>query len=147
VVDITSNIGGEGGGYMLHTEARSVSGESSSSQREEQSSRRFAPNGGRTLNKGELRGSRRIPIFCQVKIRVPDSGEIAYGTTRNLSVDGLSLVTDYVPRFGEMLEVHVLPPAGGPTPPLHALVQVKRCIRHKDAQLFEIGVVIRRILK
>jgi len=132
---------------MLHSEAFSVSGESRSSGQQEQSGPKAAPHGGHEVSRRELRGARRIPIFCQVKIRVPDSGEIAYGTTRNLSVDGLALVTDYVPRFGEMLEVHVLPPAGGATAPLHALVQVKRCIRKKEAHLFEIGVAIRRILK
>ena len=101
--------------------------------------------GGRRQHKGELRNARRIPINCQVKIRVTESGETAYGTTKDLSVDGISLITDYVPRFGQLLDIHVLPPQGSTIKPLRALVQVRRCVRMAAGRDYEIGAIILKI--
>lgn len=101
--------------------------------------------GGRRQHKGEMRTARRIPINCQVKIRVTESGETVYGTTKDLSVDGVSLVTDYVPRFGQLLDIHVLPPQGSTIKPLRALVQVRRCVRIEGQRSYEIGTAILKI--
>jgi len=101
--------------------------------------------GGRRQHKGEMRAARRIPINCQVKIRVTESGETVYGTTKDLSVDGVSLVTDYVPRFGQLLDIHVLPPQGSTIKPLRALVQVRRCVRMEGQRSYEIGTAILKI--
>ena len=101
--------------------------------------------GGRRPHKGEMRSARRIPINCQVKIRVTENGEIIYATTKDLSVDGVSLVTDYVPRFGQLLDIHVLPPQGSTIKPLRALVQVRRCVRVENSRSYEIGTAILKI--
>ena len=101
--------------------------------------------GGRRQHKGEMRTARRIPINCQVKIRVTESGETVYGTTKDLSVDGVSLVTDYVPRFGQLLDIHVLPPQGSTIKPLRALVQVRRCVRIEGQRSYEIGTATLKI--
>ena len=101
--------------------------------------------GGRRESKGELRNGRRIPLTCQVKIRVTESGETAYGTTKDLSVDGIALLTDYVPRFGQLMEIHVLPPQGSTIKPLRALVQVRRCIQLVAGRSYEIGTAILKI--
>ena len=112
---------------------------------EEPATLRLVPGGRKLNNKGELRNARRIPINCQVKIRVTESGETAYGTTKDLSVDGISLVTDYVPRFGQLLDIHVLPPQGSTIKPLRALVQVRRCSQMIAGRSYEIGAVILKI--
>ena len=101
--------------------------------------------GGRRQNKGEMRNARRIPINCQVKIRVTESGETVYGTTKDLSVDGVSLLSDYVPRFGQLLDIHVLPPQGSTIKPLRALVQVRRCVKLDSGRSYEIGTTILKI--
>ena len=101
--------------------------------------------GGRRQHKGEMRNGRRIPINCQVKIRVTENGETVYGTTKDLSVDGVSLITDYVPRFGQLLDIHVLPPHGSTIKPLRALVQVRRCVRVENSRSYEIGTAILKI--
>lgn len=101
--------------------------------------------GGRRQHKGEMRNARRIPINCQVKIRVTENGEIFYGTTKDLSVDGVSLLTDYVPRFGQLLDIHVLPPQGSTIKPLLALVQVRRCVKLDAGRNYEIGTTILKI--
>jgi hypothetical protein len=101
--------------------------------------------GGRRQHKGEMRNARRIPINCQVKIRVTENGETVYGATKDLSVDGVSLVTDYVPRFGQLLDIHVLPPQGSTIKPLRALVQVRRCARVENSCNYEIGTAILKI--
>lgn len=101
--------------------------------------------GGRRQHKGEMRNARRIPINCQVKIRVTENGEIVYATTKDLSVDGVSLVTDYVPRFGQLLDIHVLPPQGSTIKPLRALVQVRRCVKLNPGRSYEIGTAILKI--
>jgi len=101
--------------------------------------------GGRRQHKGEMRNARRIPINCQVKIRVTESGETVYGTTKDLSVDGVSLLSDYVPRFGQLLDIHVLPPQGSTIKPLRALVQVRRCVKLDSGRSYEIGTTILKI--
>lgn len=102
-------------------------------------------NGGRAVQKGELRKSRRIPIKCKVEIKAQDGWEIHYGVTSDLSVDGVSFVTDYVPRFGQLLEIHVVPPQGSPVKPLRALIQVKRCAQVVAGKQYEIGAAIIKI--
>lgn len=101
--------------------------------------------GGRRQHKGEMRNARRIPITCQVKIRVTESGEIVYGTTKDLCVDGVSILTDYVPRFGQLLDIHVLPPQGSTIKPLKALVQVRRCVKIVNSRNYEIGTAILKV--
>jgi len=101
--------------------------------------------GGRGNPKGELRKSRRIPIKCRVEIKAQDGWEIHYGVTNDLSVDGISFITDYVPRFGQLLEVHVIPPQGSSIKPLRALIQVKRCSQVVAGKEYEIGSSILKI--
>lgn len=102
-------------------------------------------NGGRGSPKGELRKSRRIPVKCRVEIKAQDGWEIHYGESRDLSVDGISFVTDYVPRYGQLLEVSVIPPQGSPVKPLRALIQVKRCAQVVAGKEYEIGASILKI--
>lgn len=116
----------------------------SSSQEDQPATLRLLP-GGRRQHKGEMRNARRIPINCQVKIRVTENGETVYGTTKDLSVGGVSLITDYVPRFGQLLEIHVLPPQGSTIKPLRALVQVRRCAKLDSGRSYEIGTTILKI--
>jgi hypothetical protein len=118
--------------------------EQSAAQEEQPAKLRLLP-GGRRQHKGEMRNARRIPINCQVKIRVTESGETVYGTTKDLSVDGVSLLSDYVPRFGQLLDIHVLPPNGSTIKPLRALVQVRRCVKLDSGRNYEIGTVILKI--
>lgn len=101
--------------------------------------------GGRDAPKGELRRSRRIPIQCKVEIKAQDGWEIHYGMSSNISVDGVSFITDYVPRFGQLLEIHVIPPQGSPIRPLRALIQVKRCAQVVAGEQYEIGAAIIKI--
>lgn len=103
--------------------------------------------GGRASSgtKGELRKSRRIPIKCQVEIKAQDGWEIHYGVSKDLSVDGVSFVTDYVPRFGQLLEIHLVPPQGSSIKPLRALIQVRRCAQLVAGKEYEIGAGIIKI--
>lgn len=118
--------------------------EQSAAQEEQPAKLRLLP-GGRRQHKGEMRNARRIPINCQVKIRVTENGEIVYGTTKDLSVDGVSLLSDYIPRFGQLLDIHVLPPQGSTIKPLRALVQVRRCVKLDSGRSYEIGTTILKI--
>lgn len=118
--------------------------EPSSTQEDQPVKLRLLP-GGRRQYKGEMRNARRIPINCQVKIRVTENGETVYGTTKDLSVDGVSLITEYIPRFGQLLDIHVLPPNGSTIKPLRALVQVRRCARLENSRNYEIGTAILKI--
>lgn len=122
-----------------------LSAETPASAQEDPPARLRLLPGGRRQHKGEMRNARRIPIKCQVKIRVMENGEAVYGTTKDLSVDGVSLLTDYVPRFGQLLEIHVLPPQGSTIKPLRALVQVRRCARVENSRSYEIGTAILKI--
>lgn len=93
----------------------------------------------------EKRDSRRIPINCPAKI-ISSAQTPHYGTCRDLSINGMLLHTDYVPRPGELMEVFVMPPPG-PMKPLHAQVQVTRCTKLENQDLFEIGAEILLVIK
>jgi hypothetical protein len=126
--------------------AKALFSEHRSAPQEDQTVKlRLVPGGRQRSHKGEMRNGRRIPLNCQVKIRVTESGETAYGVTKDLSVDGIALVTDYVPRFGQLLELHVLPPQGSVIKPLRALVQVRRCAQVVAGCSYEIGAAILKI--
>lgn len=95
--------------------------------------------------KGELRRSRRIPIQCRVEIKAQDGWEIHHGVSKDLGVDGVSFITNYVPRFGQLLEIHVIPPQGSTIKPLRALIQVRRCSQVVAGKEYEIGAAIMKI--
>lgn len=95
--------------------------------------------------KGELRRSRRIPIQCRVEIKAQDGWEIHYGVSKDLGVDGVSFITDYVPRFGQLLEIHIVPPQGSSIKPLRALIQVRRCAQVVAGKEYEVGAAIMKI--
>lgn len=94
------------------------------------------------MAEGENRSALRVPINCKAKIRPQDSDISYYGVCLNLSVDGMQLETDYVPRFGEIFEVHLAPPPGGGFEPLMATVQVSRCTQLVPGKSYELGVKI-----
>ena len=73
------------------------------------------------------RVSLRIPLNCKTKIKVLGTRESYYGICRDLSVDGILIESEYVPRYGQVLEISVLPPQQGPVVPLNAVIQVRRC--------------------
>ena len=96
----------------------------------------------------DKRNSRRVPIECPTRIRTMDIGPSYYGTCIDLSVNGLTIHTNFVPRPGEELEVTVLPPRAGEimTPPMMARVRVKRCHELEQGEVYEIGLEIVTIL-
>lgn len=95
----------------------------------------------------ERRTSLRVPMNCRARIKVLGSRETYYGICRDLSVDGILIESEYVPRAGQVLEVTVLPPQQGPIVPLHAVIQVRRCIEVVSGKLYEIGAKIKEIRK
>jgi hypothetical protein len=104
-------------------------------------------NGGQRNNesRGEMRCSRRIPMECYVKVRATESGEVFYAMSKDLSVDGLAFIAQYVPRYGELLEIQLQSPLGANTKPFKALVQVRRCSQTGDNKAYEIGTAIIKV--
>lgn len=102
-------------------------------------------NGSLAANKGEMRSARRIPVQCPVKIRVQETGEVAYGMSKDLSVEGIGFVSSYVPRYGELVEVHLLPPQGSGIRPLRAVLRVQRCNPVTPGKEYEVGAVILQV--
>jgi hypothetical protein len=90
------------------------------------------------------RGSRRVSMGCKARIKSLHTGETHYGECADISVDGISLHTSYVPQFGEHLKVLVLSPAVGNLPgkPFEAEVEVRRCNELVRNELYEIGAKI-----
>jgi hypothetical protein len=83
---------------------------------------------------------------CKVKVKNPETLEIYYGTSLDLSVTGISFESEYVPRYGEILEVHVMPPQV-PAVPLSAKIQVRWCTQVVAGNRYEIGGAFRQILQ
>ncbi|WP_179958229.1 PilZ domain-containing protein [Chitinimonas arctica] len=93
--------------------------------------------------------NRRIPLACPARIRTLDLGPSYYGTCIDLSVGGLTVHSDFVPRPGEILEVTVMPPRtnGLPSQPMTARVKVRRCHELEAGLRYEIGLEIVQILE
>ncbi|MDP2961465.1 MAG: PilZ domain-containing protein [Sulfurimicrobium sp.] len=104
-------------------------------------------NGGQRSNeaRGEMRCSRRIPMECYVKVRMTESGDVFYAMSKNLSVDGLAFIAQYVPRYGELMEIQLQSPLGANAKPFKALVQVRRCSQIGDNKGYEIGTAIIKV--
>lgn len=104
-------------------------------------------NGGQRINepRGELRCSRRIPMECYVKVRMTESGEVFYAMSKDLSVDGVAFTAQYVPRYGELMEIQLQSPLGSSVKPFKALVQVRRCSQKGDHKGYEIGAAIIKV--
>lgn len=89
----------------------------------------------------ERRLDRRIPLGSRATIRLA-RGEDVVAQCVELSVGGMTLRGAYVPRESEILEVEVLPPAGGiARPPLVVRLRVGHC-HAIDAGAYEIGGAI-----
>lgn len=104
-------------------------------------------NGGQRTHeaRGEMRCSRRVPMECYVKARSSESGEVFYAMSKDLSVDGVAFTAQYVPRYGELLEIQLQSPLGSSSKPFKALVQVRRCSQMGDNKGYEIGAAIIKV--
>ncbi|WP_293763218.1 PilZ domain-containing protein [uncultured Aquitalea sp.] len=92
----------------------------------------------------ERRRARRLQMGCKARIKSLHTGETHYGECVDLSVDGLSLRSSYVPQYGERLSIIVLAPAIGGLPgkQLEAEVEVRRCNEIQRGLIYEIGARI-----
>ena len=97
------------------------------------------------MNGEKNNNARRIPMRCWVEIEVVHTGEVFYGVTVGLSVEGVSFLTRYVPRFAELLEIRLIPPEGSVVNPLRALIQVESCTQIIKGREYEIDSAIREI--
>jgi len=97
----------------------------------------------------ERRTAVRIPLGSEAFIQ-PAASQHPPRKARcvDLSVDGMTLHTVYVPRPDEIFEVIVRPhegPLAGP--PIHVRAQVKRCHPVNGSAIYEVGVKIIEVLK
>ncbi|WP_158380813.1 PilZ domain-containing protein [Chitinilyticum litopenaei] len=97
----------------------------------------------------DQRSALRVPVNCKVKLRFPDLGISYYGDCTDLSVQGLTIRTSYVPRPQEEFEVYVMPPAAGGASrqPMAARVRVMRCHEVQRGALYELGLAILDVLR
>lgn len=98
--------------------------------------------------KPDQRSARRVPVNIPAKIRIGEFGQIYYGECSDLSVGGMTLRTEYVPRPEEELEVFLMPPRiqGEPAQPFSARARVTRCHEIERGQLYELGLIIIEVL-
>lgn len=92
----------------------------------------------------DRRVTRRVKMGCKAKIRVPASGETFYGECVDLSVDGLAVRSNFVPRFGERVDVVLMVAGigGQPARPLALHAEVRRCNEWVSGYLYDIGLRI-----
>ncbi|WP_028453300.1 PilZ domain-containing protein [Chitinilyticum aquatile] len=97
----------------------------------------------------DQRSALRVPVSCKVKLRLPDLGMSYYGECTDLSVQGLTVKTNYVPRPQEEFEVYVMPPSapGSPREPMALHVRVMRCHALQQKEMYELGLSIVTVLR
>jgi len=88
----------------------------------------------------EKRNFIRMFIDADVSITDPDSGEIFSGESKDLSGDGVSIVTKHQFKTDQALKLNIRSKKGGASP-LTAVLAVKR-VRQLDDGLFEIAGAI-----
>jgi hypothetical protein len=95
------------------------------------------------------RDALRVPIKCKVKICPLDFGLVYYGNCTDLSVRGLTVETDYVPRLDEEFDLYVMPPLAstGPKEPLAVRVKVMRCHQIEQGVMYELGLSILKVIR
>lgn len=100
-------------------------------------------------DKEELRGALRVPVLFQVRIRASGISASFYGQCTDLSVTGMTVRSNFVPRPSEELEVHAVQPRLGKVAPqvFAARVQVVRCHELEAGQLYELGLSILEVLR
>lgn len=100
------------------------------------------------MNPRERRSAVRIPLGCEAFIVPPPPLPRRKAICVDLSVDGLTLQTMYVPRPGEIFEVLIKPHEGPVTTgTMQVRVQVKRCQPVKGTQEFQLGVKILEVVR
>ncbi|XZG71632.1 PilZ domain-containing protein [Chitinibacteraceae bacterium HSL-7] len=96
----------------------------------------------------EQRAAVRVPVACKAKIRTLDFGPSFYGDCLDLSVTGMTLRSNFVPRPDEEFDVFLMPADTGigPRTPFAARVRVVRSHELERGTLYEIGLTIVRVL-
>ncbi|WP_269532419.1 PilZ domain-containing protein [Chitinimonas sp. BJYL2] len=96
----------------------------------------------------DKRAALRIPVSCPARIRTADIGPAFYGTCTDLSVTGLTIQSNFVPRHDELLEVTVMPPRTAKQAPVPMVIRarVRRCHELEPGVSYEIGLAIVEIL-
>lgn len=95
----------------------------------------------------ERRSAVRIPLGCEATIIPPPPYSRQSAVCVDLSVDGMTLHTRYVPRPDEVFDVIVKPPSGpSSVKMMHVRVQVRRCQAVGFSGDFSLGVKILHVL-
>jgi hypothetical protein len=96
------------------------------------------------LKEHDQRGALRVIVNCKVKIRPLDLGLPFYGECTDLSVTGMTVQTNYVPRPDEEFDIYVMPArtANLRSAPFSARVKVRRSYQLDMASLYELGLEI-----
>ncbi len=100
--------------------------------------------GNSLLARRERRREGRTSARRALAVKVLETGDIHWGICRDLSAGGIAFETEYVPRFGQLLEIRLVPARTGPALPLCALVRVRRCV--PCAAGYRIGAAIAEML-
>ena len=96
----------------------------------------------------ERRTAVRIPLGSEAFIQPTPPHPPRKARCIDLSVDGMTLHTVYVPRPDEIFEVIVRPHEGPlAASPMHVRAQVRRCFPVSGTQLYEVGVKILEVLR
>lgn len=98
------------------------------------------------LHREKWKYVRWVKMSGKAKIKSLISGEANYGECTHLCVDGITIRATFVPQYGELLEIIMLPPAIGAVPSKRFVVEaeVRRCNELVRGSLYEIGMVITR---
>lgn len=102
----------------------------------------------KTYGERERRAALRVPLGCEATIVPPPPLPRRKAICADISVDGLTLHTLYVPRPDEVFDVLVRPHDGPvSTGTMHVRVQVRRCQQIRGSQEYALGVKILEVIK
>jgi hypothetical protein len=91
--------------------------------------------GNSLLARRERRREKRTVARRALALKILETGDIHWGVCRDVSTGGIAFETEYVPRFGQLLEIRL-------APALCALVQVRRCTPCATSGGYQVGAAI-----
>lgn len=98
--------------------------------------------GNALLARKERRKSSRSAVQLDLTLRIPETNQIYRGTCHDLSDRGVRLSTDYIPKFGQILEICPPEKEGSQGFFGNFLIEVKRCCLQGAGNSYEVGGIV-----
>jgi len=98
--------------------------------------------GNALLARKERRKSARSAVQFDLTLRIPETNQTYCGTCYDLSDRGVRLSSDYIPKYGQILEICLPEKVGSQGFSSNFLIEVRRCCLRGKGSAYEVGGIV-----